>query len=318
MNSQKLRVAVVGVGSLGQHHARVYSEIEDVELVAIVDTDFNRAKEIALRFQCQAYSQLSGLYGLVDAASVVVPTSAHHDVATTLLEHGIHLLLEKPMTTTLEEADRLIDISERSGAMLQVGHIEQFNAGVRALKTHLNHPRFIECHRINPFVPRGTDVHVILDLMIHDIDIILSLVPSELTEVRASGTGVLTSNIDIANVRLAFENGCVANITASRVSSVKLRKIRIFQPNGYFSLDYAKQEMMIYRRIDQGGAIPEIKVDKIIAEKEESLKAELSSFIQSIRAQSAPMVSGRDGRRALEVALQIVDLIKQHEQSFPK
>ncbi len=318
MNNKKMKVAVVGVGSLGQHHARVYSELEEVELVAIVDTDLNRAKEIASKFQCEAWADLSSLSGLVDAASVVVPTSVHHSVSKILLEQGIHLLLEKPMTTTLAEADDLIAVSERTGAMLQIGHIEQFNAGVRALKTHLKHPRFIECHRINPFVARGTDVHVILDLMIHDIDIILSLVPSELAEIRASGSAVLTSNIDIANVRLAFENGCVANITASRVSNLKLRKIRIFQPNGYFSLDYAKQEMMIYRRLDEGGDFPEIKIDKIIAEKEESLKAELSSFIQSIRAQSAPMVSGRDGRRALEVALQIVDLIKQHEQSFPQ
>ena len=311
MAKEKTRVAVVGVGSLGQHHARVYSEIDDAELVAVVDTDLVRAKEIAEKFHCQASSEVSPLFGTIDAASIVVPTFAHHDVAKTLLQQGIHLLLEKPITTTLNEADDLISFAKRSGATLQVGHIEQFNAGLQMLKEHLTHPWFIECHRVGPFVARGTDVHVILDLMIHDIDIILSLVPSELVEIRAAGSPVLTPQIDIANVRLAFKDGCVANVTASRVSQEKLRKIRIFQPDAYFSLDYTHQEMKVYRRLFREDGTPHITIDSVATEKEEPLKAELVSFIQAVKAGNAPKVSGEDGRRALDVALQIVDLIKK-------
>ncbi len=317
MDKQQLKVAVIGVGSLGQHHARVYTEMAGVELLGVVDSDLQRAKEIASLNHCQAFSELDPLLGKIDAASVVVPTVYHHPVAKVLLQQRVHLLLEKPMTTTLEEADDLIAIADRTGAILQVGHIEQFNAGLRTLKRHLTHPRFFECHRISPFVARGTDVHVILDLMIHDIDIVLSLVPSKLTEIRAVGTSVLTPQIDIANVRLAFSDGCVANLTASRVSQDKLRKIRIFQPDAYFSLDYMRQEMRVYRRLIRSDGTPTIVVDKILTEKEESLKAELSAFVQSVRIQGRPKVSGKDGRRALDVALRIVDLIKNDQESQP-
>lgn len=311
MSKNKTKVAVVGVGSLGQHHARVYSEMENVELVAVVDADEKRAEEIAAKFECSAYTNLKPLQGEIDAASVVVPTSAHHAVSKALLEEGVHLLLEKPITSTLEEADDLIATSKRTGALLQVGHIEQFNTGVLMLKKHLENPRFIECHRVSPFVGRGTDVHVILDLMIHDIDIILSLVPAELTEIRASGTPVLTQMIDIANVRLAFANGCVANITASRISLEKLRKIRIFEPDAYYSLDYAHQKMQVYRRKIQADGSPKITSEKMSTDKKEPLKGELASFIASIQTGNVPKVSGEDGRRALHVALQIVDLIKE-------
>ena len=309
MSDKKIKVAVVGVGSLGQHHARVYSEMNNVTLVGVVDTDGKRAEEIASTFNCSAYTDLDALYGKIDAASVVVPTSAHHAVSKTLLQHGIHLLLEKPITGTLKEADDLIATSKETGAVLQVGHIEQFNSGVLMLKKHLTNPRFIECHRVSPFAGRGTDVHVILDLMIHDIDIILSLVPAEVSEIRASGTSVLTQMIDIANVRLAFTNGCVANITASRISLEKLRKIRIFQPDAYFSLDYAHQKMMVCRRIFQENGSPKITSEHLTTDKEEPLKEELASFITSIQTGDLPKVSGEDGRRALDVALQIVDLI---------
>ncbi len=310
MNQKKTKVAVIGVGSLGQHHARVYSEMDNVDLVAVVDCCADRAKEIASKYACAYFTDIEPLYGKIDAASVVVPTQVHHAVSKVLLKNGIHLLLEKPITATLEEADDLIAISKRSGAMLQIGHIEQFNTGVKMLKKHLLNPRFIECHRVAPFVGRGTDVHVILDLMIHDIDIILSLVSSELSEIRATGTSVMTEMIDIANVRLAFDNGCVANITASRISLEKLRKIRIFQPDAYFSLDYANQEMRVCRRIITPAGLPEITNEKVSTEKEEPLKGELSSFIASIQTREIPEVSGEDGRRALDVALQIVDLIK--------
>lgn len=314
MNLEKIKVAVVGVGSLGQHHARVYSEMEEVVLVGVVDPDLERAKDIASKFHCRAYPDLASLYGQIDAASVVVPTSLHHAVSKPLLEQGIHLLLEKPITTTLEEADDLITLAKRTGAMLQVGHIEQFNTGVVMLKKHLHQPRFIECHRVAPFVGRGTDVHVILDLMIHDIDIILSLVSANLQEIRAVGTSVLTQMIDIANVRLAFSDGCVANITASRISLEKLRKIRVFQTDAYFSLDYTNQKMQVCRRKIQADGTPEITSALISTEKEEPLKGELSSFIGSIRSGEIPKVSGEDGRRALDIALQIVDLI-QHGQT---
>ncbi len=314
MSDKKIKVAVVGVGSLGQHHARVYSEMNNVTLVGVVDTDRKRAEEIASTFNCSAYTDLDALYGKIDAASVVVPTSAHHAVSKTLLQHGIHLLLEKPITGTLKEADDLIATSKETGAVLQVGHIEQFNSGVLMLKKHLTNPRFIECHRVSPFAGRGTDVHVILDLMIHDIDIILSLVPAEVSEIRASGTSVLTQMIDIANVRLAFTNGCVANITASRISLEKLRKIRIFQPDAYFSLDYAHQKMMVCRRIFQEDGSPKITSEHLTTDKEEPLKGELASFITSIQTGDLPKVSGEDGRRALDVALQIVDLINESSE----
>lgn len=311
MSKKKTKVAVVGVGSLGQHHARVYSEMENVELVAVVDKDEKRAVEIAAKFECAVYTDLKPLYGTIDAASIVVPTSAHHTVSKPLLKEGIHLLLEKPITSTLQEADDLITTSKASGALLQVGHIEQFNTGVILLKKHLNNPRFIECHRVSPFVGRGTDVHVILDLMIHDIDIILSLVPSALKEIRASGTAVLTTMIDIANVRLAFENGCVANITASRISLTKLRKIRIFEHDAYYSLDYAQQKMAVFRRVFEDDGSPKITSEHFSTNKEEPLKGELASFISSIQTGDLPKVSGEDGQRALDVALQIVDLIKK-------
>lgn len=313
MNKKKLNVAVIGVGSLGQHHARIYSEFEDVELVGVVDADFARAKEIASKFNCRAYADLESLDVKIDAASVVVPTVMHHQVARWLLGRGVHLLLEKPMTRTIEEADDLVDLAGQSELLLQIGHIEQFNTGVKMLKEHLTHPRFIECHRVGPFAGRGTDVHVILDLMIHDIDIILSLVPSELVEIRAAGTSVLTPQIDIANIRFAFADGCVANVTASRVSQEKLRKIRIFQPDAYFSLDYAHQEMMVHRRLFKPDGSPYITTEKISTEKEEPLKAELASFIQSIRGGGVPKVTGEDGRRALDIALRVVDLIKNVE-----
>lgn len=315
MNSsaeKKIKVAVVGVGYLGEHHARIYSELPDVELVGVVDLSLERVRKVAADRGCEALTDLSALFGKVDAASVVVPTPAHFKVSKALLENGIDLLLEKPMTATLDEADELLALAEKRERMLQVGHVERFNAGVRKLKDGLVQARFIECHRMGPFVERGTDVHVILDLMIHDIDIILSLVPSELVEIRATGVPVLTPQIDIANVRLAFANGCVANVTASRVSRERLRKIRIFQPETYLSLDYLLQELVICRRVAApGSSRPEVTIDKIQIEKEEPLKAELSAFIQAVRTRSVPKVSGEDGRRALAVALQVVDLIQK-------
>lgn len=315
-NPKKIRVAVVGVGYLGQHHARIYSELPEVELVGVVDPVIERAEKIASDHHCKAYSAIGPLLGKIDAASIVVPTISHYQVSKTLLENGIDLLLEKPMTSTLEEADHLLSLAAQRGRVLQVGHVERFNAGFKKLKDVLKHPRFIECHRMGPFVERGTDVHVILDLMIHDLDIILSLVQSELTEVRAVGVSVLSPQIDIANVRLAFASGCVANVTASRVSRERLRKIRIFQPDSYLSLDYMLPELVVCRKVVQPEGKPGVSIDKIEIEKAEPLKTELASFIQSVKLRNAPKVSGEDGRKALAVALQVVDLIKSGQPTL--
>ncbi len=305
-----IRVAVVGVGYLGRHHARIYAGLPGVELIGVVDADAQRAQTVAAEFGCFAASDVIALFGKVDAVSVAVPTALHHPVASALLENGIHLLLEKPMTATLPEADALIALADRNGCILQVGHVERFNAGVRALRRELIDPRFIECHRMGTFVERGIDVHVILDLMIHDLDIVLSLIPSALAEVRAVGVSVLTPNIDIANVRLAFENGAVANLTASRVSGAKLRKLRVFQPETYFSLDYAQPELIVCRRMAQTGvARPSVVTEKIVLDGEEPLRAELASFVESVATRRQARVSGRDGRAALALALQVIDLV---------
>ncbi|HIE64877.1 MAG TPA: Gfo/Idh/MocA family oxidoreductase [Nitrospiria bacterium] len=311
MEKKKIKAAVVGVGSLGRHHARIYSELDQVELVGVSDLNMEQAKDIASKHHCEVFPDLASLSGKVDVASVVVPTKAHCQVAKNLLENGIDILLEKPMTSTVEEADQVLALAEKTGRILQVGHIEQFNSGVKKLKESLTQAHFIECHRMGPFATRGTDVHVILDLMIHDIDIILSLVPSEIVEIRAVGVPVLTPQIDIANVRLAFENGCVANVTASRVSMEKLRKIRIFQADSYLSLDYMNQELIVGKRIFREGEIPKVSVDKIKVEKEEPLKSEIEAFIHAVQTRSVPKVSGEAGRKALEVSLRIVELIQK-------
>ncbi len=310
-NGRPLRIAVIGVGYLGRHHARIYAALPGVELVAVVDVDAQRAQQVAAEYGCAAFSDFKTLIGQVDAASVAVPTALHYPVAAALLEHGVHLLLEKPMAATCKEADDLIALADRRRCVLQVGHVERFNPGVRALRRALKEPRFIECHRMGTFVERGIDVHVIMDLMIHDIDIVLSLIPTAPIEVRAVGVPVLTSHIDIANVRLAFENGAVANLTASRVSNVKLRKLRVFQPEAYFSLDYAKPELTVCRRTPQGSAVrPSVETQKIALDAEEPLRAELAAFVESVVARRQPLVSGRDGRSALALALQIVDQIR--------
>ncbi|MCI0529163.1 MAG: Gfo/Idh/MocA family oxidoreductase, partial [Nitrospira sp.] len=237
----KIKVGVVGVGYLGQHHARIYSKMPGVELVGVVDIDAEKANAIAAQTGCQAYGDYHALLDQVQAVSIVVPTVLHHELASKFLRAGMDVLLEKPMTVTLQEADELIQEAEKKGSLLQIGHLERFNSVVRALNGRIQKPRFIESHRLGPFVERGTDVHVVLDLMIHDIDIILSLVNSPVELIRAVGVPVISSQIDIANARIEFASGCVANVTASRVSRDKMRKVRIFQPDVYISLDYLQQ-----------------------------------------------------------------------------
>jgi predicted dehydrogenase len=312
-----IRVGVIGVGYLGRHHARLYTELPGAMLVGVADVDENRARDVAAATRARAFTDYREMLPQVDAVSVVVPTIQHHRVAMDCLDAGLDVLLEKPMTVTLAEADELIAQADAKRRIIQIGHLERFNGAVRALAPRLTAPRFIESHRLGPFVGRGTDVHVILDLMIHDLDIILSLVRSPLTDIRAVGVPVLTSNIDIANTRLEFADGCVANVTASRVSKDAIRKLRVFQPDAYFSLDYQKQEVIMARRVDGAGeaGLPAIDVQTLAIEKEEPLKAQLSAFLDSVATRRAPLVSGREGRNALRVALDVLKSIERASSS---
>lgn len=315
--AEAVNVGVIGVGYLGRHHARLYAELPGARLVGVADVDPARAREVATATNSRAFTDYRDLLPHVQAVSVVVPTSAHHDVTAACLSAGLDVLLEKPMTVTLDEADRLIALAESARRIIQIGHLERFNGAVRALGERLAGPRFIESHRLGPFVGRGTDVHVILDLMIHDLDIILSLVRSPITEIRAVGVPVLTSNIDIANTRLEFADGCVANITASRVSKDPMRKLRVFQPDAYFSLDYQKQEVVMARRLDAPPApgLPPIEVRTLEIEKEEPLRAQLAAFVDSVATRRPPLVSGREGREALRVALDVLACIEKQRGS---
>lgn len=313
MTKQALKVGVVGVGSLGQWHARVYSELDATELVGVYDTDRDRATEVAERYATAAFDTLQALAESVDAASVAVPTPFHATVAETLIAARVHLLVEKPITDNTADAARLVDLARKSNVVLQVGHVERFNPVLEFLEKHLETPRFIEAIRLAPFppprkgqVPRGTDVSVVLDLMIHDLEIILHLVRSEVQSVHAIGVPVLTATEDIANVRIVFENGCVANVTASRVSHEHMRKIRLFQPDSYVSLDYRTQEGKLYRK-EKGQIIP---VDVPI-EKGEPLDNQLSSFVACVRSHSEPRVSGHHGFAALSLATDICRQISE-------
>lgn len=303
---EKLRVGVVGVGYLGQHHARIYSELKNAELVGVVDVDFDRAKEIAKKFKTKAFKNHEELFGKVDAVSIVAPTVQHHALAKAFFEAGSDVLLEKPITVTVEEADELIDISDAKGRIFQVGHLERFNSAVVKMVEMTTTPKFIECNRLSPFPDRSTDVDVVLDLMIHDIDIIMSLVKSPVKTISGVGIPVISKSVDIANARIEFESGCVANITSSRISIKKERKIRLFQPDTYISLNYQDQEIYAYHRIpnkkDPEGK-PDIVGGKVKVVKEEPLKAELEAFLASVRDRSRPLVSGREGREALKVAM---------------
>jgi len=300
----KIKVAVIGVGYLGEHHARIYSNMDDVVLVGVVDTNKARADEIAAKYSTRAFCDYSELPGDVQAVSIAVPTVLHHSVSLDFIRHNIDVLIEKPVTTTVDEADSLIKEARERSVILQVGHIERFNTAYKNMKNYITRPGFIETHRLGPYVGRGIDVDVILDLMIHDIDIILSIVRSDIVDVKAIGVPVLTNSIDMANARLEFSNGCVANLTASRVSRERVRKIRIFQADTYITLDYAQQSMGIYRRIIENNAAKIIGQDTKL-EKEESLSAELTAFINAVRSRSTPVVSGEDGREALRIAIMI-------------
>jgi predicted dehydrogenase len=304
-----MKVAVIGVGHLGRHHARIYEEMEGTELAGVVDIRRERAEEIAQVHHTQAFTDYHELFGRVDAVSLAVPTVDHAQIGVNLLEHGIDVLVEKPLATSLEDARRLIETAARSGRILQTGHVERFNPVVMAAIEAATSPQFFEIHRLAAFSPRSLDIDVVLDLMIHDLDIVLHLVRSPVAEVRAVGIPILSSKADIANARVEFQNGCVANLTASRVSYEKTRKLRFFQPHDYISVDYATQTgIMVSLRM---GRVIERKLEPANGEP---LRIELESFVKSVQTRSAPAVSGEDGYRALELAIQINEAIARRSK----
>jgi predicted dehydrogenase len=304
--NKKIRTAVIGVGYLGRFHAGKYAELEAAELIGVVDLDRKKAEEIASKFNTRPYTSYEDILDRVDAVSIVTPTETHYEIGSTFLSRGIDVLIEKPVTVTVDEAEALIKESERTGAILQVGHLERFNPAVLALEGKLKDPMFIESHRLSPFPYRALDVCVVLDLMIHDIDIILNLVDSDVESVDAVGIPVISDKIDIANARVRFTNGCVANVTASRVSPESLRKIRLFQSDAYISIDYASQHISIYgRTAGKEGELPTIVPEELDIEKRDSLLEEVKSFLDCSANRRPPLVSGSDGKKALEVAQMI-------------
>ena len=297
-----MRTAVVGVGYLGRFHAEKYAAHPDAQLVAVVDVDGRRAHEIAGALGVEAVTDHRALIGRVDCVSIAVPTNRHFTVARDLLEGGVDVLVEKPVTTTVDEAKALVELAVRGGRVLQVGHLERFNPAVLAIEGIVNQPRFIECHRLAPFTDRGTDVDVVLDLMIHDLDVILSMVQSPLRAVEAVGVPVLTTSVDIANARLRFANGCIANVTASRVSLKRERKLRIFQADAYVAVDYGERRVRICRREPDADGQTALVLEEREVPEGDALELEIDAFLRAVRDREPPPVSGWDGLRALEVA----------------
>lgn len=309
----RLRTAVIGVGYLGTFHAQKYAALEGVELVGVVDADVARGAEVAASCGCQAFTDYCELLGKVDAVSVVVPTQYHHQVAKEFLAAGVHVLIEKPITVTIEQADELISLADNGKLVFQVGHLERFNPVMMAAEEVLREPLFVESVRIAPFKPRGTDVNVVLDLMIHDIEIIQHLVKSPVAKIDAIGAPVFTGEEDIANARIAFENGCVANVTASRISLKSERKMRIFQRDAYLTLDFQNKKVLVAKK-GEGEllpGIPNVQVNEQELGQSDPLLSEISSFVEAIREGKQPQVSGRDGRMALETALKINEALNR-------
>jgi len=321
-----ISVAVVGVGVFGRNHARIYRELElqgePVRLLGVVDPDTARADAVAREFSCKAFgsvAQLVTTHSEIQAASVAVPTIHHLAIARDLMRAGVDVLIEKPVAATLTQADELAQLAKSHKRIVQIGHLERFNPAVQATLPILTQPMFFEVHRLSVFTPRSLDVDVVLDLMIHDLDIVLSFANSPVREVRAVGLPVLSGKVDIANVRLEFESGCIANFTASRVSTERVRKLRFFQPRQYISLDYGRQEVLVFTvGSDQASGTPsvnpQIGVNKLAIAAEEPLHAELRSFLEAVRRRSTPVVPLEDGHRALAVALEILAGIRKHSQ----
>jgi len=308
----RIRVAVVGVGEFGRNHARVYRELENVVLAGVFDQNAGRAAEIAQEFQTKAFQSVEELRGKVDAATVAVPTVAHAEMGCRLMEMGIDVLVEKPMASTLAEADALVDAAKRNARILQVGHVERFNPAVIAVERAVKRPLFFEVHRLGVFTPRSLDVDVIYDLMIHDLDILLALVKEQVTEVKAVGIPVLTNRVDIAHARLEFAGGAVANVTASRVSTERVRKMRFFQEHEYISLDYARRDALRVG-VKRPGPEPEFGFEKLAAPETEPLRAELEAFTESVRTRARPKTDGEAGRAALELATRVITSIREHD-----
>lgn len=311
--TDKLRTAVIGVGYLGRFHAQKYRELPDSELVAVVDNSPEAAQKVADELGVPAVADYRDLIGRVDAVSIVVPTPLHFSVAETLLEAGIHVLVEKPITETIEQAQRLIDLARLKNCVLQVGHLERFNPAVQAAAQVISTPRFIESHRLAPFKQRGTDVSVVLDLMIHDIDLIQELVGRPIASIDAVGAQVFSQDIDIANARIRFEGGCVVNTTASRVSLKQERKLRIFQDDAYLSVDLQQKILTVVRKKEAGPveSPAQVAIDEQSFEQGDALRSEIEAFLHSVLTGAAPVVSGEDGLRALATAIKITELLEQ-------
>jgi predicted dehydrogenase len=302
-----VRLAVIGVGHLGRHHARILADLPGVQLVAVVDTNRERAEEIAAQYGAVAHTDWRAVMGAVDAVTIAAPTEAHAAIASAFLEQRVHVLVEKPMTATTAEADALLALAGARGVLLAVGHTERFNPAIAHVKPLLAAPRFIEVHRLGTFPERSLDIDVVFDLMIHDLDLVLDIVGGEVAAIEAVGVPVLTPRVDIANVRLRFDNGCIANLTASRISRDRVRKIRFFQRDMYVSVDYAAQEVEIYRLVGRAGQMPAIEGGKLDLAREEPLKRELQDFVDAIREGRPPLVTGAQGRAALALAERVVE-----------
>ena len=332
VGARNTRVAVVGCGAFGRNHARVYRQLQQegagVEFIGVVDSDPQRARSVAAEFETQGIASVSDLHGRIDAASVAVPTIHHLSAARQIMESGADVLVEKPVASTLVEADEMIGVASRTGRIAQVGHLERFNPAVIATVPLVTQPMFFEVHRLSVFTPRSLDVDVVMDLMIHDLDVVLSLVKSPVREIRAVGLPVISDKVDIANVRIEFETGCVANFTASRVSTEKVRKLRFFQPHEYISIDYGRQDVISIRVDERAaaallrgeappavfGPAPGIAINKPKVEVREPLRTEIEAFLSSVRSRSTPQVSLEDGRAALALALEINEAIVRHHR----
>lgn len=310
--SATVRTATIGVGHFGRYHAKKYAATNAAQLVAVCDVDQARAEQVAAELGTRAVTDYRTLLGAVDAVSVVVPTRAHHEIAQAFLEAGVHVLVEKPIASTLEEADDLIRIARKRNVVLQVGHLERFSSVRQAMDAVVRRPLYIEANRISPFRQRGTDVSIVLDLMIHDIDLVLSLVDAPVIGVDAVGAPVLSDLEDIASCRIRFANGCVANITASRISLKNERKMRIFQPNAYLSVDFLAQKILVARKTEDNGQSPNISLEEKTLTEGDSLQREIEAFLSSIISSAPPVVSGEAGRLALETAMQIRSSLECH------
>lgn len=316
MTARNIRVAVIGVGDFGRNHVRVYRELDDAELVGVLDANPDRARAVAAEYNTQVLDGIDALAGGVDAVSLAVPTAEHAGVGCRLLEMGLDVLVEKPMAASLAEADELVATASKNKRLLQVGHVERFNPAITAVEKIVSRPLFFEVHRLGVFTPRSLDIDVVYDVMIHDLDILLALVNSPVTGLKAVGIPILTDKIDIAHARIEFETGAVANLTASRVSTERVRKMRFFQKHEYVSVDYARRDALRIRVASPvtGGEVPQFNFEKLTAEPEEPLHAELRAFLDAVRARTTPRVDGAAGRRALALADQVMASILEHGQ----